>query len=65
MHFFIFAIFFYSCNICVTFSPFLLQESFVNVFSKCILPKIASLLLFVDYYKCFLQFFIFVAILFL
>lgn len=45
--------------------PFLLQESFVNVFSKCILPKIASLLLFVDYYKCFLQFFIFVAILFL
>lgn len=39
--------------------PFLLQESFVNVFSKCILPKIASLLLFVDYYKCFFAIFYF------
>ena len=39
--------------------PFLLQESFVNVFSKCILPKIASLLIFVVYYKCFFAIFYF------
>lgn len=59
MHFFLLQLCFYNCNICVTFSPFLLQESFVNVFSKCILPKIASLLLFVDYYKCFFAIFYF------
>lgn len=32
MHFFLLQLCFYNCNICVTFSPFLLQESFVNVF---------------------------------
>lgn len=62
--FFLLQLCFYNCNICVTFNPFyyrkVLQTFFSNVFTRK-----RFLLLFVDYYKCFLQFFIFVAILFL
>ena len=57
--FFLVATLFFILVLSALLFPFLLQESFVNVFSKCILPKIASLLLFVVYYKCFFAIFYF------
>lgn len=56
--FFLLQLCFYNCNICVTFSPFyyrkVLQTFFSNVFTRK-----RFLLLFVDYYKCFLCNFLF------
>lgn len=59
MHFFLVTTLFFILVLSALLFPFLLQESFVNVFFKRILPKIASLLLFVVYYKCFLCNFLF------